>query len=104
MWVKPSENRCHTKYRLGTVTRVVSEQTMEVDGMPRHVRDLRSAVPPETAPTTAQTSMSDDEELPLLPARRGPEEESSESEEEVDRPTPRRSGREKRFRDRYGLS
>ena len=81
----------------GTVTRVVSEQTMEVDGMPRYVRDLRSAVPPETAPTTAQTFMSDDEELPLLPARRGSEEESSDSEEEVDRPTPRRSGREKRF-------
>ena len=103
VWVKPSVNRCLTKYKLGTVTRVVSEQTMEVDGMPRHVRDLRSAVPPETAPTTAQTVMSDDEELPLLPARRGSEEESSDSEEEVDRPTPRRSGREKRFPDRYGL-
>ena len=25
VWVKPSENRCHTKYKLGTVTRVVSE-------------------------------------------------------------------------------
>ena len=47
--------------------------------------------------------MSDDEELPLLPARRGSEEESPDSEEEVDRPTPRRSGREKRFPDRYGL-
>ena len=103
MWVKPSENRCHTKYQLGTVTRVVSEQTMEVYGMPRHVCDLRSAVLPETAPTPAQTFMSDDEALPLLPARRGSEEESSDSEEEVDCPTPRRSGREKRFPDRYGL-
>ena len=103
MWVKPSENRCHTKYKLGTVTRMVSEQTMEVDGMTRHVRDLRSAVPPETAPTTAQTFMSDDEELPLLPARQGSEEESSDSEEEVDRPTPRRSRRETRFPDPYGL-
>ena len=90
------------KYKLGNVTRVVSEQTMEVDGMPRHVRDRRSAVPPETDPTMAQTFMSDDEEFPLLPAPRGSEEESSDSEEEVDRPTPRRSGREKRF-DRYGL-
>ena len=34
VWVKPSVNRCHTKYKVGTVTRVVSEQTMEVDGMP----------------------------------------------------------------------
>ncbi len=103
VWVKPSENRCDTKYKLGTVTRVVSEQTMEVDGMPRHVRDLRSAVPPETATTTAQTFMSDGEELPLIPARRASEVEPSDSEEEVDRPTPRRSGREKRFPDLYGL-
>ena len=46
---------------------------------------------------------SDDEELPLLPARRGSEEDSTESEEDVDRPMPRRSGRAKRFPDRYGL-
>ena len=61
------------------------------------------ARPPETARTTAQTFMSDDEELPLLPAHRGSEEESSDGEEEVDRPASRRSGREKRFPDRYGL-
>ena len=85
------------------MTGVVSEQTMEVDGMPRHVRDLRSAVPPEPAATTAQIFISDDEELPLLPARRGSEEDSSDSEEDVDRPMPRRSGRAKRFPDRYGL-
>ena len=89
--------------QVGNWVRVVSEQTMEVDGMPRHVLDLRSAVPPETAPTTAQTFMGDDDELPLLPARRGSEEESSYIEEEVDHPMPRRSGREKRFPDRYGL-
>ena len=58
-------------HKLGTVTGVVAEQTMEVDGMPRHVRDLRSAVPPEPAAKTAQIFISDDEELPLLPARRG---------------------------------
>ena len=103
MWVKPSENRCHTRYTLVTVTRVVSEQTMDVDGMPRHVRDLRSAVPPDTTPTTAHTFMSDDEELPLLPAYRGSQEESSDSDEEVDRHMPRRSGRLKRLPDRYGL-
>ena len=103
VWVKPPEARCHTKYKLGTVTKVVSEQTMEVDGMPRHVRDLRSAVPPETAPTRAQIFISDDEELPLLPVRRGAEEGSSDSDGEIERPMPRRSGRAKRFPDRYGL-
>ena len=76
---------------------------MVLSGMLRHVCDLRSAVPPDTTPTTAQTFMSDCKELSLLPARRGLDEESSDSEEEVDRPPPRRSGREKRFSDRYGL-
>ena len=47
--------------------------------------------------------MSDDEELPLLPVRPGSEEESSDSEEDVDHPLLRRSDREKRFPDRYGL-
>ena len=82
VWVKPPEARCHTKYKLGTVTKVISEQSMEVDGMPRHVRDLRSAVPPETAPTRAQIFISDDEELPLLPVRRESEEGSSDSDGE----------------------
>ena len=86
-WVKPSENRCHTKYKLGTVTRVVSEQTMEVDGMPRHLRELRSAVPPETAPTTAQTYMSDDENFRCF-LRIEDQRQSSDSEEEVDRLRP----------------
>ena len=103
VWVEPPEARCHTKYKLGTVTKVISEQTMEVDGMPRHVRDLRSAVPPETAPTRAQIFICDDEELPLLPVRREAEDGSSDSDGEVDRPMPRRSGRAKRFPDRYGL-
>ena len=103
VWVKPAENRCQTKYKLGTVTRVVSEQTVEVDVMLRHVRDLRSVVPRESAPTRTQTLISDEEHIPLLPARRGSEEESSDSEEKVDCPMPRRSGREKRFTDLYGL-
>ena len=94
VWVNPPDNRWHTKFKYGTVTGVVFDQTMEVDGMLRHVRYLRSAVPPETAPTTAQTFMSDDEYLPRLYARRGSEEESSDSEEEVDGPLSRQSGRE----------
>ena len=32
VWMKPPEARCHTKYKLVTVTKVISEQTMEVDG------------------------------------------------------------------------
>ena len=85
------------------MTGVATEQTMEVDGMPRHVRDLRSVVPSETAHPRALTLKGGDEELLLVPARRGSEEESSDSEEEVGRSLPMRSGRVKRLPDRYGL-
>ena len=100
VWVKPAENRCNTKFKLGTVTGVISNHTVEVDGMPRHVRDLRSTVPPEVPPDRTQT-FSDDEVLPLLPVRHGAEEESSSSDEEVDRPLPRRGSRKRRPPDRY---
>ena len=43
VWVKPDGARCNTRFRLGTVTGVLSHQAIEVDGMPRHVRDLRPA-------------------------------------------------------------
>ena len=67
--VKTSEKLCHTKFVLGRPG-VISYHTMEVDGMPRHVCDLRSAVPPEAASTRAHT-FSDDEDLPRLPAHQG---------------------------------
>ena len=41
VWKRPANNRCDMQYEMGTVTRVVSEQTVEVDGVPRHVKDLR---------------------------------------------------------------
>ena len=41
VWVKPPNARCHTKFSPGMVTGVLSEQAVEVNGMPRHVRDIR---------------------------------------------------------------
>lgn len=43
VWVKPDGARCNTRFRIGKVTDVVSNQAVEVDGMNRHVRDLRPA-------------------------------------------------------------
>ena len=61
VWVKPQGTRCNTMYRVGTVTGVVSDHTVEVDGMPQHVRDLRSAVPaPERAPRDEVASNDND--------------------------------------------
>ncbi|KFD47071.1 hypothetical protein M513_12059 [Trichuris suis] len=41
VWIRPHANRCDTRYDSGFVTRVISDQAVEVDGMPRHVRDIR---------------------------------------------------------------
>ena len=69
MWVKTQGTRCNTKYRVGTVTGVVSDHTVEVDGIPRHVRDMRSAVPvPERAPHDEVAS--DDDYVMLEAAER----------------------------------
>ena len=41
VWVKPPHGRCDTRYGTGRVTGVISQHAVEVDGVPRHVRDLR---------------------------------------------------------------
>ncbi|XP_045111049.1 uncharacterized protein LOC123504528 [Portunus trituberculatus] len=46
VWVKPPGVRCDEQYKEGVVTGVVSDQVAEVDGTPRHVRDLRHRVSP----------------------------------------------------------
>ena len=42
VWVKPTPASCTRQWALGKVTRVVSTHVVDVDGMPRHVRDVRS--------------------------------------------------------------
>ena len=127
VWVKPQGTRCNTKYRVGTVTGVVSDHTVEMDGMPRCVRDLRSAVPvPKRAPRDEVASDDDDvmleaaervsfdeavdddenaaEDVPLPHGDHVSEGESSDSggeEAQRDRPLPRRSGRETRPPERF---
>lgn len=44
VWIKPANSRCDKQYRLGVVTRLVSKSAVEVDGITRHVRDLRPVV------------------------------------------------------------
>jgi ribonuclease HI len=44
VWVKPPMPSCTEQWSRGRVTRIVSDHVVEVDGMPRHVRDLRKRV------------------------------------------------------------
>ena len=41
VWVRPSVPSCTQKWRQGRITGVISDHTVEVDGVPRHVRHLR---------------------------------------------------------------
>ena len=41
VWFKTAQNRCTTKFGKGQVTEVISPQSVLVDGVPCHVKDLR---------------------------------------------------------------
>ena len=41
VWFKTAQNRCITKFGKWRVTEVISPQSIFVDGVPRHVKDLR---------------------------------------------------------------
>lgn len=62
VFVKPAAVRCTTAWPVGAVTDVGDERTVEVDGMPRHIADVR-AVPQEDISSDDDTS-SDDEVPP----------------------------------------
>ena len=44
VWVRLAAGRCHTRCEKGVVTRQISEQAVEVDGVPRHIRELRPRI------------------------------------------------------------
>ena len=40
IWIKPQGSQCTTKFKLGWVTDVVSHHSVEVNGVPHHIKDL----------------------------------------------------------------
>ena len=44
VWMKSPGSQCNTGFKRGWVTSLVSQQFVLVDGIPRHVRDLRPAL------------------------------------------------------------
>ena len=70
VWIRPVEARCHTQYGKGVVTAKISEQAVEVNGMPRHVRDLRHRLQAEHRDMGVGDPMEDDGPLLVaLPAQ-----------------------------------
>ena len=43
VFVKPSQMRCKSQWPTGRVTAILSEQAVEVNGIPRHVADCRAS-------------------------------------------------------------
>ncbi|KAI0989337.1 hypothetical protein GJ496_005561 [Pomphorhynchus laevis] len=41
VYVKPSNAKCTTRWNKGVITALISKQTAEVNGIPRHVTDIR---------------------------------------------------------------
>ena len=106
MWVKPPHARCSTKYGTGRVTGVLSEQAVQVNGIPRHVRDLRPRIITEDGRKQAEKKEGETQEWLIglrhaaEPAQDGDEASGSEprqgAEEVTESEQPRMSERERR--------
>ena len=59
VFVKPASARCTSQLPTGRVTAVLSDQAVEVNGVPRHVADCRLAVPRAPAASSRRGSASD---------------------------------------------
>uniref|UniRef100_A0A5S6Q596 Integrase catalytic domain-containing protein n=1 Tax=Trichuris muris TaxID=70415 RepID=A0A5S6Q596_TRIMR len=68
VWVKPPGSRCDTMYQPGYVTGVISHQAVEVDGIVRHIRDLRHRTPTaEPSASGPQTNNEDGNMITVVP-------------------------------------
>uniref|UniRef100_A0A5S6QJ61 RNA-directed DNA polymerase n=1 Tax=Trichuris muris TaxID=70415 RepID=A0A5S6QJ61_TRIMR len=92
VWVKPAGIRCDRRYQTGTVTGVMSSQAVEVDGFPRHVRDLRPRAPVVDSTSVLEDSQ-DDELILTFPTRSETAETPSGQINDPPEQEPRRSAR-----------
>ena len=60
VWVKNPRSKCTTKYSTGRVTEVISPQSVKIDGVPRHVKDLRPVI--QTQSSSSDESDSENSE------------------------------------------
>uniref|UniRef100_A0A5S6QCI9 Integrase catalytic domain-containing protein n=1 Tax=Trichuris muris TaxID=70415 RepID=A0A5S6QCI9_TRIMR len=116
VWVRQPGGRCDSQFAKGTITKILSDQTVEVDGMARHVKDIRhrsSHAEYQGKPTTSRDE-SDDEMLLYLTdenqaaetnsltgtvtSPQEPEDEVNQQQEQPQETEPRRSTRRRRTR------
>ena len=85
--MKPPDNQCDSQYKVGRITGIISEQTVEVDKVCRFIRDLRHV----RVDNDSNEDPEDDEELYVVL----PEDETNKM------PMLRRRTRERKAPDRY---
>ncbi|XP_068200690.1 uncharacterized protein [Palaemon carinicauda] len=77
VWVKPSNAHCTTQWRKGTVTHVNTSNNISVDGMPRHVLDVRPVIVPAFLSDGSSEMSSDDSGIPTKCSKRNGRESAS---------------------------
>ena len=99
VWVKPPNARCDVRHNRGTVTKVVSDQAVEIDGVPRHVKHLHRCSA-QSVPVKASEGNEDDSLLIRVPVQEDDEAVDAAGHHEVneDYELPRRSSRIRRPR------
>ena len=66
VWVKPPHARCTMQWKKGYVTRINTKNNVSVDGMPRHILDVRRVVRPVGEGAQAEIVESEgQDDLPL---------------------------------------
>ena len=60
VWVKNPCGKCMTEYSTDRVTEVISLRSVKIDGVPRHVKDLRPVI--QTQLSSSDKSDSEDSE------------------------------------------
>ena len=100
VWVRPPNARCDEQHTRGRVNKTLSHQAVEVDGVPRHVRDLHHCTPQTPQEDDVTTDSEDDALLIQLPGQIDEEEENEDAAagDELDQELPRRSSRIRRHK------
>ena len=89
VWVKPPNARCTTQWGRGVITDIHSRNNVSVDGMPRHILDIRSVR------ESSDDSETDEDGVELLSEENGDSEPAENQVEEIVEPEgrPRRERR-----------
>ena len=68
VWVKPPDAKCTSQWKRGTVTDVHSPNNLSVDGIPRHVLDVRRVILPSES-SEEDGSQEEVQEVEVVPRR-----------------------------------